>query len=1493
MALNLSAFQKKDKKTKTGLNLSAFSGVKKQPVEAVQPPEAKKEPLDLVGRMLEREPIKTAKQQRAQQAKDLLREIKPEPIPEGGLTIPSRAEKPKEISALEGVKEGFELIPNFFKKFFQKEEEPLEFKVGAGLEEEAKILPGPRKTLVEAGKRKEKIEIIKPGEKEVPISPKKRAEEEVRKPTVRVGEEFRLPFAKTVKFLPKGKATIPNLASRYLEILPKVATQTAANIKTVVSQEPSKIKLPISARRLGFESDDVIDTGTRMFNKFNELQEKNPGQSKLNALEAALEPVKDVLDILLAGSQLKLVAQLGLKATKFDPELDRSLRQLNLKPDQVNEQALRDAFITRGEEIIKAGGGPRQLGELAKSTNTIIKKFGGEGIPALNKIGSSIQETSKKLLSNINTIKGLPSIGLTVEEVGLPAVISKAENLVNVVKSQGGNVVKATGILNEIAKSTSIQAANTLLGQLEGLVPEAAKEAIPQALQPLAQEAQKFETAEEFIESQPKFFHGTRETIVTDRPTRLFSTTKDKDVAVEYANGGGGYRKPSDISYLIEADTGEKYFRNDKAEAYVGEKTGKKIFFKDLNTDFKKLQQEGISDGFSAALDGARVETLYGEAKSLDLTNGNFDDITKFKEILEIIPTTQNKFFESFKRNFLKGYKTRKADVSFFNHKTREFEIEKDKFISPFDWSTTKHDNIHKFFEDIINPALEKKGFNSMIFSDDTGNTIAFTGIKHLLNKEQLTNIFNQAKAITPEVAPDIPETKVTIKPIEEVKKAQAELRDTARETMPETTKEEVQLKLNKTILELDDVKGVEGLEFLNNEKNRLLDKHRKLVEPPFKGDDFAKKPEQVKDIITEMFGEVPKQDVEIPSDPLITAPETESPQNLADFVISTARDGAFSMSQTIQSDAKTPLKNKVGMIDYIRTPDRVLKKIGLGKEAEILREKYDAYLKELPKNIDKVTQWRDRVPSDDSNLKIFQFLDGGRPSLTPTEKEVAIEIQDWLAKWADRLDLPEDNRIAKYITHLFDDQLIKKEFDEDLAKIIADKIPGSTYDPFLQKRLGIKGYKQDTWKALDAYVKRATRKVHMDVALNRLKNKEGTLETSQWNFVKKFVDNINMRPTDIDNLLDNSIKQLVGYKFGQRPVANISRSLRQMTYRAMLGLNLSSALRNISQGVNTYAKLGEKYTALGYMKLFSTGARQELLEQGVLDAGFIEDRLLSSTKKKLQKFDKVLFSFFEGAERINRGSAYFGAKAKALSKGKTEEEAIKIAKKLVRDTQFAFGSIDRPVMLQSDIAKTLGQFQSFTTKQIEFLTEMGKNKEFAGLIRYAVAGLVFVSTIGRAFGMEPKELIPAWRIGAPPSLKFPIEIGKALLNVPDKFGNKRDLSKKAKDVGSSLIGLFPAGLQIKKTVQGVKAVREGGAFTKAGRHQFDVGGDAFKNIQAALFGKFAGKGAKEFFDKKPKKKSRIERIEEQINKRIGDRIDSRIDRQIDRRIKKIEERLK
>lgn len=520
--------------------------------------------------------------------------------------------------------------------------------------------------------------------------------------------------------------------------------------------------------------------------------------------------------------------------------------------------------------------------------------------------------------------------------------------------------------------------------------------------------------------------------------------------------------------------------------------------------------------------------------------------------------------------------------------------------------------------------------------------------------------------------------------------------------------------------------------------------------------------------------------------------------------------------------DVSTPVKQKVGLHDILRTPDRVLKKIGLGREARMLRIAHENIAAELPQHMDLIREWITTIPQGQTKLVkefIFDLLDGKptRSNLTVAEKVLQSEVDQYFKDWADRLNMPEDQRLTHYITHLFERNFIQKEFDEDIAKIIRDKVPGSVYDPFLEKRLGKRGYLKDPWKAIEAYAKRAVRKVHMDPVLKEIEKviTLNKLEDSQFDYLKSLADRINLRPTKIDNALDNTIKQIIGYKLGARPTTVLTRAGRKMVYRAMLGLNVGSALKNLSQGVNTFAKLGTRWTAVGYIKALTTFGGNELTEAGILTQDAIQDRTLSAVRRTLEKLDKGLFVAFDTAEYINRASAYYGAKAKAISQGLPEHEAITFAKKMVRDTQFQYGSIDTPLLLSSDISKTILQFGSYSAKQTEFLAEMIQNKEWAGLLRYVAASVFLVYTVGKVFNIDGSTFNPLTyiigenRLGKPPLLNLPIEILKALFNSPGYYGQPRDIGQKVKDVSKTLYGYVPGGVQFSKTQAGISAYND------------------------------------------------------------------------------------
>jgi hypothetical protein len=547
-------------------------------------------------------------------------------------------------------------------------------------------------------------------------------------------------------------------------------------------------------------------------------------------------------------------------------------------------------------------------------------------------------------------------------------------------------------------------------------------------------------------------------------------------------------------------------------------------------------------------------------------------------------------------------------------------------------------------------------------------------------------------------------------------------------------------------------------------------------------------------------------------------------------------------------------VKKKVHILNIASTPENVLRKIGLGKQMDFLRRSYENYKKEVKQEVGpdgRLSQWIKRVPKPGSSRRIFRYLDGQSEILDENEQQVANEIKAYLDQWADRLNIPKEKRITNYITHVFERGKIKKEMDPTFQSKIKDKIAKSVYDPFLDTRYGIEGYEEDVWRALDAYVKRATRKVNMDPALEQINLAAEGFDQSTYKYVKNYIDDVNKRPSNYEDMTDNLIKSMVGYKFTNRPTAYLTQKWRRWIYRGTLGLNIGSAVKNLTQGVNTYAKLGEKYTLLGYTD-FLTKAKnndiKELYDVGVLDDNIIQDQMLRPVKTFMNQVDDVIFAPFQWAEKINRGAAYFGAKKKALTKGLTEEQAVAYAKKIVRETQFTFGDIDTPALFRGNIKKTLFQLLSYPVKQTEFLATMVKNKEVAGLMRYGFASLAVAYTVGDAIGIDWKNFVPF----SDGRFKSPtVQLASDLHTLG--FGKEEDKPESIANMKKVPFTLLPAGVQGSKTYTGLKAYNQGYSEAPSGRVRYLIEKDAGNLLRTGIFGQYGARESKDYFDNKRK----------------------------------------
>jgi hypothetical protein len=538
-----------------------------------------------------------------------------------------------------------------------------------------------------------------------------------------------------------------------------------------------------------------------------------------------------------------------------------------------------------------------------------------------------------------------------------------------------------------------------------------------------------------------------------------------------------------------------------------------------------------------------------------------------------------------------------------------------------------------------------------------------------------------------------------------------------------------------------------------------------------------------------------------------------------------------------------------------IRSPEYIFEKFGRKEDLwRPLLKGQENVTNEIRGYIPKANDWFKRAGSKEDRRVIAQWLDGQDIKLSDNQLKVAQEVKSYYAEWADKIGLPVENRISDYLTHIFEPDFAnnKRVFPEELSRILDYITPNKEFNPFLEKRTGAKGYKLDYLEALDAYVFRSARKLHLDQPLGMAAEFVKNMPAQASKYTDDFLRNFKNRPTGLEKAINQNIidplPAVIKQKLGNRPISKLLNTVMGQVYRGTIGLNITSPLRNLTQGVNTYAKLGERYTAEGYIRLFNKGSYDELVNNHVLDDMIIAEYKNSGIRGNVAKMDKALFWLFELTERINRGATYFGSKAKYLNEGINETKTIEMAKDLVRQTQFGYGKLHTPLAIQSPIGKVGFQLSTFMIKQAEFVGGMAKKKEILPLARYILSSLAVVYAskkfLSNILGMNYtdavfKNIMP--NLGPIPQYTSNFF----------KYATAKDESEKeyyADKLKRSGFGMFfPAGTQITKTYEGVSSVQKGYDETKKGNVKFPIEQSTKNYILGGLGGKYNLPEAQEY----------------------------------------------
>lgn len=297
-----------------------------------------------------------------------------------------------------------------------------------------------------------------------------------------------------------------------------------------------------------------------------------------------------------------------------------------------------------------------------------------------------------------------------------------------------------------------------------------------------------------------------------------------------------------------------------------------------------------------------------------------------------------------------------------------------------------------------------------------------------------------------------------------------------------------------------------------------------------------------------------------------------------------------------------------------------------------------------------------------------------------------------------------------------------------------------------LRHRKGRVGYNSNVINSLDRYFTMSSRYCALQPAKQKsIKLFERTFgrwdkeyggKEAMANIIKRYIRHNNGTPNYLESMINSMIAKNdwllknLNANYGDRLGVALAGNINGFLSKSLLGfLNVSSALVNMTQLVNTVALIGVGHTAHGMsaLKNMSLSDKKVLAEVGVpynigLDtpSGFSKRR--SAIEGKRQGFarlrsmiskagDKGMY-FFKKADEITRAVAVLGAYNEATKdKGMSHKQAIAYARRINREANFDYGSSDAPGIYQMLSGTVLGDlallFQKYPMKEWELMTSL------------------------------------------------------------------------------------------------------------------------------------------------------------------------------------------
>jgi hypothetical protein len=272
--------------------------------------------------------------------------------------------------------------------------------------------------------------------------------------------------------------------------------------------------------------------------------------------------------------------------------------------------------------------------------------------------------------------------------------------------------------------------------------------------------------------------------------------------------------------------------------------------------------------------------------------------------------------------------------------------------------------------------------------------------------------------------------------------------------------------------------------------------------------------------------------------------------------------------------------------------------------------------------------------------------------------------------------------------------------------------------------RKGAKGYEKDMGWVLNHYFNSASRYVALEGfkprAIGLFERYFGRFDDDYSNkplakYIKDYINDINGNPSVIETMLNNWLNSSKWFQkhftsnFGDRAALQFAGNITGKVGVMKLGFfNISSAMLNLAQLMNTVGLLGEYTPVLAGMKHALHPSHEDLRvfkDTGIADnitmdsaGGYTQNRISSLGNKSMYLFRK--------ADTYARKAAVLAAYRHGRAKGMSYGDAIEYAKDVNRKSNFDYSVADAPGILRrgSVFSQIAFQFMKYPMKEIELM---------------------------------------------------------------------------------------------------------------------------------------------------------------------------------------------